>query len=138
VNFGGEIDSEITINGISYRIRWKDGVEAYDKKTGEYYYVYYPSSYYSPINVLDYWGPYVLIGTDNKGLIVIHTETFYLKRYKVKGKSTWTKEEIKEERMFWGKDWEPKMEYDLSIDKIDVLESAILVNDKVKIDFPNF
>jgi len=138
IDFGGEIEDTVTIGNITYNTRYRQGVEGYDKQTGEYYFMYYPASYYTSITALDHWGPYLIIGAELEGLIFINTETFHLKSYKLKEKLTWTKEAIEAERDFRGEGWEPESEYELIIDKIEVLESEILVNDYKKVAFPDF
>lgn len=107
------ITHELKEESITYIAYFKGGVVAYDEQSDEHFILFHPDYMYSYIAVLKKIGPYLLIGTEGEGLVVVNVESFYLKRFR----------------------FDPPNDY---VKKLEVLDSKIRINGSKEIDLPNF
>ncbi len=107
------INDELREDGITYTAYFKGGVVAYDEESNEHFVLFHPDDMYSWPTVLRLTGPYLLIGTRGEGLAIINLQSFHLKRYRLSPPN----DEVR---------------------SLEVRDSKIVVNEKEKIDLPDF
>ena len=104
---------ELKEDNIIYTAYHKAGLVAYDENSEEHFILFHPDYMYSYITVLEKVGPYLLIGTQGEGLVVVNVENFHLKRFR----------------------FDPPNDY---VKKLEVLDSKIRINGSKEVDLPNF
>jgi len=104
---------ELKEGNITYTSYFKRGVVAYDEESNEHFILFHPDYMYSYITVLKKIGPYLLIGTEGEGLAVVNVENFHLKRFR----------------------FDPPNDY---INKLEISDLIIRINDSKEINLPNF
>jgi len=79
-SFDASVTTRLEDDNTVYLGYYKSGVIAYDKSYKEFYVLYKPWNYYWWPTVLNKVGPYLFIGTNGEGLVVIDLDLRYLKK----------------------------------------------------------
>lgn len=103
-------------NSINYKAYFKAGVVAYDKKTDEHFVLFHPENMYDYPTVLKKYGHHLIIGTGGEGLVIVNVDNFHFKRYRNENDNL----------------------ENMTVSKVDIIDSKIIINDTERLDLPNF